>query len=88
MEPAQSQLLIRSSLFQVTSVRFSRGDFMRPSNIGGCFSFSRTPRGRQLVHRSCFRNRRMRSHTRTVDEDVFVPFLQAFRKRRFVVQTG
>ena len=29
----------------------------------------------------------MRSHTRTLDEDVFARFLQAFRKRRFVVQT-
>ena len=29
----------------------------------------------------------MRSHTRTLDEDVFARFLQAFRKRRSVVQT-
>ena len=27
------------------------------------------------------------SHTRTLDEDVFAPFLQAIRKRRYVVQT-
>ena len=30
----------------------------------------------------------MRSHTRTLDEDVFARFLQAFRKRRSVVQTS
>ena len=38
-------------------------------------------------HRPVFETVVARSHTRTLDDDVFARFLQAFRKRRFVVQT-
>ena len=52
------------------------------------FLGSSNPLGATTGHRPVFETVVVRSHSRTLDEDVFVPFLQWNRKRRLVVQTG